>query len=294
MVKDVILFLDTGIDDAAALVLALQEQKMNILAVVSVRGNVSAKQAGKNTLKVLEFLGSDIPVFCGLKVRISLTRFNVSGVHGGKDGLGGYDFKKPKRRLKSFLSFLRFFRKLKQKVTIVATAPLTSLGLMVKLNKRVKNKIDEIYVQNGMLEDPTYSSFNVAFDPKAADIIFSSGIKTTICPSDMGHRASLNQTDLKKIQKMGKTGQMLDFIFKSYKDRIVKNNVATHDSCLIFCFSNEKAFKFKYVVPKIEYHNKIGILTFEFSKTKTNTRVCVDMDQTAFKNYFFDAVKKSK
>ncbi len=290
MAKDVILFLDTGIDDATALLLALYDPQINVKAIVASRGNVGTKQVAKNTLSVLEFVGkTDIPVFLGSKNFYGKTKFKIWKGHG-KNGIGDYPFVKPRIKAQSFKSFLKFFEGLEQKVSILAMCPLTNLARLIK-KVDVKEKVEALYLQNGMLEDPKYKSFNIACDPQAAEIVFNAGLKVFLCPSDMGHRAYLNKTDVKKLEKMNKTGKMLEFIYMSYHDRVCKNNVATHDSCLIYCFSNKKMFAWENVNLKIDYVDQVGVLHFQFESKAKEAKICTEINIPEFKNYFFKAIK---
>ncbi len=290
MAKDVILFLDTGIDDATALLLAIADKKINIKAIVASRGNVGTKQVAKNTLSVLEFVEkTDIPVFMGSKNFYGKTKFNIWKGHG-KNGIGDYPFMKPKIKAQSFKKFLKFFDGLEKKVSILAMCPLTNLARLIK-KANAKEKIEALYLQNGMLEDPKYKSFNIACDPKAAEVVFNAGLKIVLCPSDMGHRAYLNKTDVKKLEKMNKTGKMLEFIYRSYRDRVCKNNVATHDSCLIYCFSHKESFSWQNANIKIDYVDKIGILHFKFDGKAKEAKLCTEINIPEFKKYFFEAIK---
>lgn len=292
MAKDVILFLDTGIDDATALLLALADKKINIKAIVATRGNVTTAQVAKNTLSVVGFVNKKVPVFMGATNFSQKVKFEIWKGHG-KNGIGDYQFKTPKEKAKSFEEFITFFNSLKKKVSILVTCPLTNLARLFKAVD-VENKIDALYLQNGMLEDPNYKSFNIACDPKAAEIVFSKNIKTVLCPSDMGHRAYLNKTDVKKLQKLNKTGEMLEFVYRSYHDRVCKNNVATHDSCLIYCFVHPEQFEWKYANVHVDYVDEIGVLHFKFLKQKSNVQLCTKINIKAFKEYFFDTIKSLK
>ncbi len=292
MAKDVILFLDTGIDDATALLLALADKNINVKAIVATRGNVSTKQVTVNTLSILEFVGKDVPVFVGSKHFYGKTKFEIWKGHG-KNGVGDYQFPKPKQKPKSFKEFIKFFNALEKKVNILVTCPLTNLAYLFK-KVNVEDKIEALYLQNGMLEDPNYKSFNIACDPSAAEVVFKIPIKTILCPSDMGHRAYLNKTDVKKLKSLNKTGEMLEFMYRSYHDRVCQNNVATHDSCLIYAFTHKEQFAWEYADVKIDYVDKIGVLHFKMAKQKRNTKICTEINIKEFKNYFFSAIKTFK
>ena len=293
MAKDVVLFLDTGIDDATALLMALADKKINVKAIVASRGNVGTKQVAKNTLGVLEFVNKqNIPVFMGEAKFYGSTKFPIWKGHG-INGIGDYEFPKLKTKAKTFDEFLSFFKELDKKVDILAMCPLTNLAHLLK-EKGTIEKINALYLQNGMLCDPNYKSFNVACDPKAAEIVFNANLKIFLCPSDMGHMAYLNKTDVKKLQKINKVGSMLEFMYRSYHDRVCKNNIATHDSCLIYSYSHKDEFVWEYANIKINYVDKVGVLHFAFSKNKNGVKICTNINIKHFKEYFFDAIKSFK
>ena len=160
MAKDVIMFSDTGIDDAIAIIMALSDKNINLKAVVASKGNVNQKQVAKNTQKLLEFVKKDVPVFVGSKKSFGETKFKLKSVHG-KDGMGEYPFKKPHKKPKSFKEFITFFKNLKNKVSLICTGPLTDLAF---LSEKVNffEKVENIYLQTGELSNPNYTSFNVA------------------------------------------------------------------------------------------------------------------------------------
>ena len=58
---------DTGIDDAIAIMIALQSPEIEIVGITTVSGNVTSEAAGLNTLGILRALGTEskIPVLQG-------------------------------------------------------------------------------------------------------------------------------------------------------------------------------------------------------------------------------------
>ena len=64
--KPVIIDCDPGIDDAAALFMALNSDTLDVRALTTVLGNVSVEQTTINALKILEVAErTDIPVYRG-------------------------------------------------------------------------------------------------------------------------------------------------------------------------------------------------------------------------------------
>ena len=85
----VIIDTDPGLDDALALFLAGASPELDILAVVTVAGNIALSRTTGNALKLLHLLGrDDIPVIAGCARPLMRDNVHAADIHGG-DGLGG-------------------------------------------------------------------------------------------------------------------------------------------------------------------------------------------------------------
>ena len=64
--QPVLIDCDTGIDDAMALLYLLSSPEVDVRAITSVFGNISADTAATNCLRILELVGrTDVPVARG-------------------------------------------------------------------------------------------------------------------------------------------------------------------------------------------------------------------------------------
>ncbi|MCL6573643.1 MAG: nucleoside hydrolase, partial [Bacillus sp. (in: Bacteria)] len=89
MKRKLILDVDTGIDDAIGIILAVKSQQFDILGITTVNGNVSLDTATRNTCKIVDLLGEkEIPVIKGANAPLLRKPFFEHTVHG-EDGLGG-------------------------------------------------------------------------------------------------------------------------------------------------------------------------------------------------------------
>jgi inosine-uridine nucleoside N-ribohydrolase len=70
--RKLILDCDPGIDDATALVLAMQYPGFEIIGITTVFGNAYLDQCTKNALRVVELSGKNIPVFSGAEKPMSI------------------------------------------------------------------------------------------------------------------------------------------------------------------------------------------------------------------------------
>src|SRR5437868_226936 len=64
-VTRLILDVDTGTDDAIAIMLAALEPRLELVAVTTVAGNASVEHTTENTLRVLDHVGASAPVYRG-------------------------------------------------------------------------------------------------------------------------------------------------------------------------------------------------------------------------------------
>ena len=87
----------------------------------------------------------------------------------------------------------------------------------------------------------------------------------------------------------------MENMFRSYKDRHVKNGIATHDGCAIAYVTNPELFEVRPVFAEVKYFESIktGVLTMNFGK-KPNAITCVQMDIPKFKKLYFKCLKKCK
>lgn len=88
--KPVIIDVDTGVDDAIAILLALRSQELNVLGITTVSGNVEVELATKNTLVLLDLIDAEeIPVARGMDAPLIRPLVTAKHVHGSH-GLGEY------------------------------------------------------------------------------------------------------------------------------------------------------------------------------------------------------------
>lgn len=86
----VILDVDTGTDDAVAIMLAALHPDLELIAVTTVNGNVPLENTTDNTLRTLDFIGrGDIPVYPGLARPLVRHDFPGRKDYGGKSDMHG-------------------------------------------------------------------------------------------------------------------------------------------------------------------------------------------------------------
>ena len=87
--KRVIIDTDPGIDDAAAILMALGSQELNVEALTTVFGNTPVENCTVNALRIVEAANrADIPVFQGASRPYNCTEPAFAAAIHGVDGLG--------------------------------------------------------------------------------------------------------------------------------------------------------------------------------------------------------------
>ena len=81
---------DPGIDDAAAIALALSHTKFDV-KMISVNGNVGVEKTTANALKLKAFFNSEVPIHRGASQPLISEIQDASHIHG-ESGMDGYQF----------------------------------------------------------------------------------------------------------------------------------------------------------------------------------------------------------
>ncbi len=156
----VILDVDTGVDDALALLFAARHTGLELRAVTCVAGNAAVDQVVTNTLTVLDAAGAaDVPVARGADRPLLEPGRPARHVHG-EDGLGDLHWPAPPTRVdpRDAVELLRDeLLAAEQPITLVTLAPLTNIALLLRSHPRVAAGIERIVFKAALLaasDDP--------------------------------------------------------------------------------------------------------------------------------------------
>lgn len=206
--KKVIMDVDTGIDDAIGILLAVKSEQADILGITTVCGNVSLDQATVNTKKVLTLLGKEqeISVVKGANRPLLREPLYEVSVHGN-DGLGGaLSEMEVEVRDEGFAAdFIIEQAKLhKGEITFILLAPLTNMALAIRKEPRLKDWVKELVIMGGSVKNggnitPT-AEYNMYIDPEAAKIVLHSGCPITLVGLDVTQETLLTDADVDKMQ----------------------------------------------------------------------------------------------
>ncbi|RBP04173.1 inosine-uridine nucleoside N-ribohydrolase [Roseiarcus fermentans] len=170
---------DTGIDDAYALLYACAEAGPRLVGVSTVVGNVSLAAATRNTRAVLALAGrGDVTVAPGAAVPLAPEAVDARAVHGDT-GLGHASLPEPQEpasTVHAVDAIVAAARAEPGRLALVATGPLTNIALAVMRDPDLPRHVKRFVIMGGAYAahgNVTPSAeFNIWHDPEAARIVF--------------------------------------------------------------------------------------------------------------------------
>lgn len=176
--KKVIIDCDPGIDDALALLLALQSPELEVLGITVVCGNVPTTQGGENALKVLKFLNRlDVPVYLGEASPLVRDYVDAMDTHGA-DGLGESFLPNVHqiRPKEDAVAFLAQTLSQEKQVSIIALGPLTNIARLIQEHPDSLHGLEELVTMGGSYKShgncSPVAEYNYWCDPDAAQVVY--------------------------------------------------------------------------------------------------------------------------
>jgi purine nucleosidase len=302
--RPVILDVDTGVDDALAIALALRSPELQLLGVTTVSGNVDLEQATANTLLTLDVLGAPpIPVVRGaaepLERRVPLT---AAHVHGG-DGLGGVRSKYPVSPRQAAEGAPRFLLEMIRRhpgaLTLVAVAPLTNVAQALREDPDSMRQLGELIVMGGALRVPgnigPVSEFNFAVDPEAAAIVVRAGLPLRVVPLDVTEQVTLAE---EALAAPGQDGPVASFVrditaftMQFHREREGVAGIFLHDPLAVAVAADPALVREEALPVDVERQGELtaGMLVADLrrrSRGRPTTRVATGVDAPCFLELF--------
>jgi purine nucleosidase len=171
---------DTGVDDALALIYLLASPDADLVGIASTGGNVGVQQVCANNLGLLELCRvTGIPVSKGADETLTGPPRMPSKVHGPR-GLGYADVPASDAALTEYDSataWVRAARAFPGELIGVATGPLTNLALALRAEPALPNLLRRLVIMGGSYDHigntTAVAEWNISVDPEAAAEVFT-------------------------------------------------------------------------------------------------------------------------
>ena len=205
---------DTGVDDALAILYALGRENIQLEALTTIYGNTDVDTATRNSLQLLELAGRpDIPVARGVS-RPLTQPFNGGAPHvHGENGFGNYDMDPPTNSAVDTWGpdmLIELARQFPGEITLLAVSPMTNVAQAIMKAPDIASKFSAIVMMGSTLSHPGIGGVvppmvdaNFHNDPEAARIVLHSGARLVAVGMDVTMQAKLRATDIDSISAKG-------------------------------------------------------------------------------------------
>lgn len=174
---------DTGVDDAMALVYLLGSPEAELVGIASTAGNVPVQQVCQNNLALLELCGSaEVPVSMGSETPLSAPLRTAEDTHG-PHGLGYARLTAPTTDLTvhdAAEAWVLAAHAHPGELIGVVTGPLTNLALALRADPSLPRLLKRLVIMGGAFDyrgnTTPVAEWNVSVDPESVAEVFAAWI----------------------------------------------------------------------------------------------------------------------
>lgn len=230
----VILDVDTGTDDAVAVMLAALHPEIELIACTTVFGNHEVARCTDNTLRVLDHIGrGDIPVHGGLAgplLPVPVEADPMAEASGTPLHLAELPLPpalSTAQRAPAVEVLIETFRATTEPITLVATGCLTNVAAAVAAEPALVAAVADLRIMGGGHEvgnvTPSAEA-NIYRDPEAAAVVLGAGFRRlTLVLLDATHRALVTREHCERLTALGTPAALATAAF-------VEHRIVGHDA----------------------------------------------------------------
>jgi inosine-uridine nucleoside N-ribohydrolase len=315
-----ILDVDTGIDDAFALLYAIAQPSVRVIGVSSVAGNVDLAKATRNTRAVLTLGGrADIPVWPGAAKPMLHAPEDASLVHGAS-GLGYAILPEPAAEsapTHAIDAILQASNDYAGELLLVATGPLTNIAAALLRDPELPRRLKRFVLMGGAFREAgnvtPAAEFNIWHDPEAARIVFrafgAEGAAPLVAVGlDVTRQTRIVEEDLAALAKrctgLPRATELMRFLDDSarYYFELMENwhgsrHLTLHDPLAIGAAIDPTLITTKRAAVDVEISGELtrGMMVADWRglwKRGRNAEVALEVDAPRFLDAFFDAMER--
>jgi purine nucleosidase len=251
MNKRVIIDTDPGLDDAIGILFALGCGQFDILGLTTVAGNIGLDLTTRNAGGLLAVMGrGDVPVIRGTDLPLTREQQDLIAVVHGLDGLKGVRLPEPLAEpLEDASSWLATTLEQSEpgSIDILALGPLTNIARLITTRPDLVERIGEIIVMGGTIDEPgnsgPNSEFNFASDPEAVSVVIGSVARVSVIPLDVTRKVRA-QVDYVNALPDTPHGCLAKQLLTAYLQD-GRQSRPLHDPCVMLAALDRSIFRFE-------------------------------------------------
>jgi inosine-uridine nucleoside N-ribohydrolase len=203
--QKVILDVDTGADDAVALLMAASAPELELVGVTVVHGNGPLELTVSNTLKTLQAAGfGHVPVFAGAARPLLRSPVPTAPVQRRAFDLPQPSIEPQPGHAVDFL--VEYFMAGGEDTILVPLAPLTNVALALSREPGLARRIPRMVMMGGAVGAGNVTpaaEFNIYADPEAARAVFLAGIPIVMVGLEATASAPVGLADVERFRALG-------------------------------------------------------------------------------------------
>ena len=255
---------------------------------------------------MVQCLGLDVPVYAGCGQPMIREKMTAGDIHG-KTGLDGPVFEPLTRKLEpehgvNFI--IRTLMESNDPITMVTTGPMTNLGMAIRMEPRIVEKIQRIVLMGGAYTNGNVTpaaEFNIIADADAAYVCFTSGRPITMVGLDVTRKALCYPSIVERMDKVGNKASklfvdLMKHFCKSQKEVFGWEGGPLHDPITVAYLIDPTVLTTKPMHAEIDIrstqsYGRTNCDYFGYQKKEPNADVAIDIDVEKFWNMIEEGLR---
>ena len=298
---------DTASDDVIAIITALHEPSIDVLALTVVAGNIGIDQAVQNALVAIDVANTYQPrVYKGMSKPLFRNLFTADDVHGA-DGLGNMFLNTPDIPVESehaIDALIRLIEENPYEIELVTLGPLTNIAMAALKAPETMNKLKSITLMAGTGlgagNTTETAEFNVYVDAEALAIVLNLEVPKLFVGWDIIEKRSFitekDLNDLKNSQSdTAKFAVRCTESLYEYCKKLGLNGFELADPTAMICAIWPEVMTKcinAYATVETKKDENYGQIFLDQQSSTPNSVTCIDLDSDLFKTYLFNSLLK--
>ena len=293
----IILDCDPGHDDAVAITLAANSDKIDLLGITVVAGNQTLEKTQINARNVCQWLGVDVPVYAGCGQPMVREKMIAGDIHG-ETGLDGPVFPPLTKELEKEHAVDFIVKTLMESdgdITMVTTGPMTNLAMAMRMEPAIIPKIKQIVLMGGAYTNGNVTpaaEFNIIADADASYVCFTSGRPITMMGLDVTRKVLCYPEIVDRMEKIGNKASklfadLMRFFCKTQKEVFGWEGGPLHDPVTIAWLIDPSVVTLKPMhvdidIRSVQSYGRTNCDFFGYGGQEPTANVAIDIDAAKF------------
>lgn len=293
----IILDCDPGHDDAVAITLAANSDKIDLLGITVVAGNQTLEKTQINARNVCQWLGVDVPVYAGCGQPMVREKMIAGDIHG-ETGLDGPVFPPLTKELEKEHAVDFIVKTLMESdgdITMVTTGPMTNLAMAMRMEPAIIPKIKQIVLMGGAYTNGNVTpaaEFNIIADADAAYVCFTSERPITMMGLDVTRKVLCYPEIVDRMEKIGNKASklfadLMRFFCKTQKEVFGWEGGPLHDPVTIAWLIDPSVVTLKPMhvdidIRSVQSYGRTNCDFFGYGGQEPTANVAIDIDAAKF------------